>query len=308
MIGDLNDWTLLRFFLETARAGSFQGATEALAASQPTIGRKIDQLEDKVGTRLFIRTSAGVDLTEAGRRVLHVAEQVESLTRSLPIETATENQLVGTIRFKGSDGIGGYWLPHMLAAFHQQYPNITVEVVCTDYSEVPDLSRREADITVVYKEPTDPDVCVISEGMLVYKPMTSREYADRNGVPATFAELLDHPFIAHESYFVPGEPWNHVADLLRRHRRIVYRSNSSLAVGQAVRRGLGVTFMPVGVADREPDALFFDIEGWTAQRPFWMVCHRNVKDLPAIRALIDHLKVSLFKGGAGTMARSPEAV
>jgi DNA-binding transcriptional LysR family regulator len=308
MIGDLHDWTLLHVLLETARAGSFQKATETLAASQPTIGRKIDQLEAKVGVQLLIRTAAGIDLTAAGKRVVAVAEQMEALAKTLPLETATEQQLSGTIRFKGSDGVGGYWLPHLMADFLKQYPGITISVVCADYSYVPDLTRREADITVVYKPPIDPDVCVLSKGDLLYKPMTSKGYAEKHGVPSTFEELAEHPFIAHESYFdfAPGEPWERLGNLLRRHKRIAYRSNSSRAIGQAVRRGLGITYMPAGVGDREPDALFFDIEGWTASRPFWLVCHRNVKDVPAIRALADHLKVSLFDGSDGSMSRPPD--
>lgn len=298
---------MLRVFIETARAGSFLKAAERLSISQPTVGRKIDILEAGIGTRLFIRTSAGLDMTEAGRQTFRLAEEMEALVASIASETALESQLTGTVRFKGSDGIGGYWLPHMLGDFFDRYPHISVAVDCTDYGDIPNLSGREADITVVYREPTDPDVCIVASSELVFTPCTSRRYAETHGLPSSFEDLLDHPVLVHKSYLADGEPWGRFADLVRRHKRIVYRTNSSIAQGLALRRGFGITYFPLGVADREPDFLFFDIEGWRPRMPFWMVCHRNVKDVPAVRALIEHLKDSLFKGKAGSMSKASDA-
>ena len=54
-----------------------------------------------------------------------------------------------------------------------------------------------------------PAVHIGRVGDLLYKPMTSKGYAEKHGLPLTFEELAEHPFIAHESYFdfAPGEPW-----------------------------------------------------------------------------------------------------
>lgn len=308
MIGDLNDWTLLRFFLETARAGSIQGATETLGASQPTIGRKIDQLEAKVGAKLFIRTSAGVDLTEAGRRVVKIAEGVAALTRSLVLETSTEQQLSGTVRFMVTDGIGGYWIPYLLEDFHTSYPNITLDVTCCDAAKIPDLSRRETDVTVVYRQPTDPDVSVLFHTESVGVMLASEAYAEKYGLPTTFDELRDHRFCGTDIHFSKEGPMSRLAEALEGHTRIAYRSNSSIAVAQAIRCGFGITCFPIGVIEREPGVVAFDLEGWRPVVPFWLVCHRNVKDLPVVRVLVDHLKSSLRKGGTGNLARPEGSV
>jgi DNA-binding transcriptional LysR family regulator len=304
-----SDWSLLRYFLEVARAGSFLGATERLQASQPTIGRKIDELEQKVGEKLLIRTTHGIDLTEVGTRILGIAEKMEAMANAVMVEATSEAALSGTVRFKVTDGIGGYWLPLMLEEFHANYPHITVEVSVCDATHMPDLSRREADITVVYSEPTDPNVCVLARDEAVGLPIASRSYIAQYGKPTTLEELLDHRFCAHDIHFMRNGPWERLGNILVDHKKIVYRSNSTLAVCQAVRRGLGISYMPIGVMDREPDLVFWDIESYAVRVPFWLVCHRNVKDIPSVRALIEHVKVSLFRGHEGSFSRRlPERI
>lgn len=299
----ITDWNLLRCMLEVARAGSFLAARERLNSSQPTIGRKVDELERQLGAKVFIRTAHGIDLTEVGRRVLAIAEKMESQARAVAIEATGKNDLSGVIRFKVTDGIGGYWLPLMLERFHEENPHITVAVSICDEKTVPDLSRREADITVVYREPTDPDVCILATDEAVGAPLASLSYADKHGLPSTFEELLNHSFCAHEMHFGTTGPWAPLAKTLLRHQKVVYRSSSSLAVCQAVRRGLGITYMPIGVLDREPDAVFFDIEGFTARVPFWLVCHKDVKDIPSVRAMVNYIKAALFRGLNGSLSR-----
>lgn len=299
----LADWTLMRFFLEVARAGSFVGAKEALGVSQPTIGRRIEEFEAEVNTKIFIRTTQGVTLTPAGRRLFIIAERMETLARAVKIEATDDANLSGLIRCTVSDGIGGYWLPLMLEKFHTAHPHITVAVNVCNTSEVPDLSRREADITVVYQLPTDPDVCVLAEDVAIGMPMASKDYLDKYGKPTSFEELLDHRFCAHNIHFSAMGPWAHLAGLLQRHQKIVYRSNSSLAVCQAVRRGLGISYMPIGVMDREPDLVFFDLDGYAPKMPFWLVCHRDVKDIPSVRAMVNYIKEALFSGLAGSLSR-----
>lgn len=292
--------------LEVARAGSFLAARERLKVSQPTVSRKIEDLERQLGAKLFIRTARGIDLTEVGRRVLAIAEKMENLARAVGIEATGQSRLSGVIRFKVTDGIGGYWLPLMLERFHAENPHVTVEVSICDDRTMPDLSRREADITVVYREPTDPDVCVLAIDEAVGAPLASLAYAEKFGLPTTFEELLDHPFCAHDMHYMTTGPWAPLAKVLQRHQKVVYRSSSSLAVCQAVRRGLGITYMPIGVMDREPDAVFFDIEGFRPRVPFWLVCHKDVKDIPSVRAMVNYVKAALFRGLNGSLSRRPD--
>jgi DNA-binding transcriptional LysR family regulator len=74
-------WTELRIFLEVARAQSFNRAAQSLGVSQPTIGRAVRRLEEKLGTQLIAKAFArGVKLTPPGA---HLARELARLDRQL---------------------------------------------------------------------------------------------------------------------------------------------------------------------------------------------------------------------------------
>lgn len=85
-------------------------------------------------------------------------------------------------------------------------------------------------------------------------------------------------------------PW---AEMLESHPMITYRTGSSLVLGRVVREGIGLSLLPIGVLGREDDAVAIDF-GFRVKHPFFLVCHREVKDIPIIRKLLNHLSRSLF--------------
>ena len=62
------DITLIRTFLEVARAGSYLGACERLFVTPAAVSLRIRRLEDSLGRPLFVRSKAGASLTPEGRR------------------------------------------------------------------------------------------------------------------------------------------------------------------------------------------------------------------------------------------------
>ena len=74
------DWDNMRVFRIVAELGSMNAAAHRLQESAPTIGRKIDQLEEDLNTVLLVRTRRGVELTDAGRIALsHIHAMAESV-------------------------------------------------------------------------------------------------------------------------------------------------------------------------------------------------------------------------------------
>src|SRR3990167_6650551 len=63
------DWDDSKTFVAAAQDGSFGAAARRLRTSQPTIARRIDDLETRLGVRLFDRGLRGVSLTRAGERI-----------------------------------------------------------------------------------------------------------------------------------------------------------------------------------------------------------------------------------------------
>jgi molybdate transport repressor ModE-like protein len=71
------EWDDFRVFLAIARHGSLTAAARALRVTQPTMGRRLEMLEERLGTRLFERTPTGPVLTDLGAAILNNAEQME---------------------------------------------------------------------------------------------------------------------------------------------------------------------------------------------------------------------------------------
>ena len=70
---------VLRYFLETAREGNMTRAAERLFISQPTMSKQLKELEQELGTKLFIRSNYNIKLTEAGMLLRDRAEDILSL-------------------------------------------------------------------------------------------------------------------------------------------------------------------------------------------------------------------------------------
>ena len=73
------DVRVLRYFLTVAREASFSRAAESLYMSQPTLSRQIRDLEEELGTTLFVRTNRNVTLTRDGMRLRRRAQEIVEL-------------------------------------------------------------------------------------------------------------------------------------------------------------------------------------------------------------------------------------
>ena len=94
----LPEWTDLRFFLELARAGTLSGASRRLDVEHTTVARRIDRLEQQLGTTLFDRSREGYELTEMGLALLPHAEAMEGAALAgLRAYGCDENALRGPV-------------------------------------------------------------------------------------------------------------------------------------------------------------------------------------------------------------------
>src|SRR5690554_5976617 len=77
------DWDDVRYFLAVARGGSVRAASGRLGVNHTTVLRRVAQLEERLGARMFERLPAGYRLTAAGGEVLEFAEQMEASSHLL---------------------------------------------------------------------------------------------------------------------------------------------------------------------------------------------------------------------------------
>ena len=130
------DTQALTAFLAVAESGSFSTAAERLFLTQPAVSKRIAQLEQQLGTRLFDRVGRRIRLTEAGEALLPRARQVlldlEDMSRAISNLTGTVS---GTLRIGTSHHIGLHRLPPVLRRFAREYPDVKLDIHFIDSEE-----------------------------------------------------------------------------------------------------------------------------------------------------------------------------
>lgn len=80
------EWDDIKHFLAVARSGSLTDAARELKSSAATVGRRVAELESKLGARLFDRSQAGYSLTECGEAIRLKAEDIEEAVLAIERE------------------------------------------------------------------------------------------------------------------------------------------------------------------------------------------------------------------------------
>jgi DNA-binding transcriptional LysR family regulator len=146
-------------FVEVARTRSVSRAADALYVTQPALTARLQRLERDLDAKLFVRTSRGMKLTEAGEAYLpHAVKALESLADGRSIVNAFERGGAGRLTLGAAPGVSTYVLPAILKRFSVSHPRVSVSVRTGHSEEVLELVLREqADVGLV-RELRHPDI------------------------------------------------------------------------------------------------------------------------------------------------------
>lgn len=127
----------LEAFVQVAEGGSFSKAAKALFLTQPTISAHIASLENELDTRLFIRNTKEVSLSEDGKELYKYARQMVELERKIEERFGKkEEEEKQCITIAASTIPAQYLLPGILIKFREKYPDEQLKIMETDSSEV----------------------------------------------------------------------------------------------------------------------------------------------------------------------------
>src|SRR6202163_466099 len=180
-------WEDLRAFLLCTRHQSFRNAAEVLGLTGTTLMRKIDRLEEELGFKLFFGDQSGLSLSDEGRALLFDVEQMERLSFNIFRRASMSTDTNGTVRVAVTEGPGNFWVLPRLIDFQKTYRKIVVDLRCA--MEQADVSRLEADISIQFERPTNPDLIVTKLGRLHIYTFASEAYRDAYGLPKSVADL-----------------------------------------------------------------------------------------------------------------------
>lgn len=140
-------WSEVQLFLAVSEAGSVSGAAKTLQVTQPTVSRRLAELEADLGEPLFTRRVDGTSLTSFGERLLEPARRMAECAGEVQrVASGAEANPRGVVRITAPPGVAFEFLAPFAAHLRAVLPEVRLEVVSTvNYL---DLARREADLAV----------------------------------------------------------------------------------------------------------------------------------------------------------------
>ncbi len=281
--GNSFDWDDLKYFLAVVRVGTLRGGAEKIGANHSTVSRRLNLLEETIGSRLFDRTKDGFVLTQLGEDLLPHALRVEDeITAASRVIVGRDSLPSGVIHLSLPYALAHTSMVDDFAAFADLYPDIELNLNFTN--NVSDLTRREADVSLrVSNEVTD-DVVGRKLVQLSSAAYCSPAYAER--VKDNGGEGLSFIGWA-EAEGVTKTDWiskSHYPKAILKHRVEEIVPHLSLAAA-----GFGMTQVACCLGDRHPGLVRAPFQKPAAHRYIWLLLHRDLRKTTRVRLFVDFL-------------------
>jgi DNA-binding transcriptional LysR family regulator len=235
----------LESFVEVARRANVSRAAEALFLTQPAITARLKALERDLGTKLFVRSSRGMKLSDAGRAFLPYAERtMATVDEGRLLVTNLRQGNVGELVIAAAPAVSTYVLPEILRIFRMTHPKVRLGVRTGHTEEVLEMVLR-ADVHIGIGRPIQhPDIeliPVLEDEMLLV--VSARHAFARRG-KVRMDELATERLIL----FDRTSSYHELTSSLFRQAGVVPTSTLELdnveAAKKMVQQGLGIALLP----------------------------------------------------------------
>lgn len=185
----------IEVFIAVADTGSFTRAGSRLRLSPPAVTRAVAALENRLGARVFNRTTRSLTITDIGQRFLERARRVLADLDAAEKEAVGEAAAPqGHLTVTASVTFGRRALMPVVSDFIAQHPRITASVMLLD--RVANLIEEGIDVAVRIGHLPDSTLIAKRIGEVHRVLVASSEYLAGREAPSTPAELRQHPVIA----------------------------------------------------------------------------------------------------------------
>ncbi|CAD7052705.1 LysR family transcriptional regulator [Pseudorhizobium endolithicum] len=283
----------LRAVVFIAETGSFSRAARELRVSPTAITRAIAQLENRLNTALFHRTTRAVTLTDEGALFLPRAKRViEELA-------AAESEILGkAVEPSGQLAITApvlYGRLHVIPAVAElriRHPGLRVRALLLD--RVVNLAEEGIDVAVRIGDLPDSALLAVRVGEVQQVLVASPSYLARRGTPQIPQDLEQHDIIAFSGLGTLNE-WRFGDGSVSRGFSPVLEVNTADAAVEAAKSGMGIArLLSYQVRDQLEAGTLRTLlrERSTAPLPVHLVFPANRRSSPAVRAFIDIVKTT----------------
>ena len=276
------NWNDLRYVLAIGRKERLSSAARLLGVDDTTVSRRLVALEATLGARVYQRSADGrLELTDLGKSLARLAEGMERDLTSLAGGGTGASEVTGVVRLTTVPAVLNHILLPALPDLLKDHGDLRLELI----SDARDLSltRRETDMALRLARPRAGGSRVKARrvGMLAFAPYAAAGTAKKHAAAQawiTYDETMVH---------LPQARWLDVAIKTERGLVAPVKINDVEAAHQAVVSGLGRSFLPCLIADRDPRLRKLPLPDRLkdCEREVWLLTPSELCGLPRIKAV-----------------------
>jgi DNA-binding transcriptional LysR family regulator len=181
----------LHAFIAVVEAGGFSAAARRTGDSQSAVSKAVGALEQRLGVRLFNRSTRSVTLTDQGQhyydRTKPLVDEMDEAEGEL---TSSTLKVSGPIRIAAASTFGRLHIVPLIPELLSRYPGLQLDLVLSDF--VRDMVDDRIDLAIRVGPVNDPDAVVKRVASTPLVCVGSRRYFAQHGIPQTPADLVNH--------------------------------------------------------------------------------------------------------------------
>ncbi len=277
-------WDDFRLIKAIADKRALPAAATALGINHSTVFRRLGQIEEALGVRLFERHRSGYIATPAGEEMVQLAGRVDDDIHAFKRRLAgQEIKPAGELRIATNDTLLVDLLTPVFAQFLAQCPDIRLDILIGN--QAANLSKRDADIAI--RATDNPP-----ESLIGRKParIAWALYGRSSDFPGP--ELPPIEALWQREWVSLGEQFTQLSAVryLARHvapERVVYRLNTVLGLAEAIEAGIGIGFLPCFIGDVRPGLARLAAPDPDLAADLWLLTHPDLRHTPRVRLFLD---------------------
>lgn len=284
-------------FVAVASRGSLSAAAQAEGVAAAVIGRRIDALEERLGVKLFVRTTRRITLTFEGtafiedcQRILHEFHNAEAAVSLGGIRAS------GHIRVTAPAGFGRRHVAPLVASFVTLHPEVTLSLDLSD--RLVDIVNESIDVAVRIGQLDDSSLVDVRLADNQRVVVASPDYLARRGVPQHPDALQQHDCLTLGSGSSQARGWLFTIDGKPRAVRVTgaLECNDGAVLHEWSLQGYGLAWRSMWevAAEIESGRLVRVLDAFQAPDNAIHALYPQRRHLPLrVRMFIDHLKAGL---------------
>ena len=198
---NLNRWAI---FASAAKLQSFSQAADLLNTSKPTVSKQIATLEESLGTKLFIRSTRSLQLTEAGEALYsHCKIIMAEYDNAEDLLEQMRNTPSGTLNVGAPISYIQYALSKLSVEFVERYPEINLHF--HSHQATGEYFPKNTDIAIIIQKLKESSLCYRQLGEAQHILCATPAYIEKHGQPTSPEDLKNYNFITARYAHIPEE-------------------------------------------------------------------------------------------------------